>query len=145
MGKAADSREAGAALYVAIGLFVHRLRQVPVQEELTLSERSALTRLERSGSATPGALARLSQISPQGMGATLAALEKRGLVQRHPDPEDGRRVVMSVTAAGRRMLDDKRTARAEQLGRVLRENFTPSEIETLMEAVPLIQRLGELV
>ena len=145
MRKTSDPREVGAGLYVAIGLFVHRLRQVPVQEELTISERSALTRLERVGSATPGALAKLSQISPQGMGATLAALERRGLVQRHPDPGDGRRVVMSVTAAGRGMLEDKRTARADQIGKVLADNFTSEEMAILNEAVPLIKRLGELV
>ena len=36
--------------------------------------------------ATPGELAKLEQISPQSMGATLASLEARGLVQRRPDP-----------------------------------------------------------
>jgi DNA-binding MarR family transcriptional regulator len=139
-----DPREVGAALHVSIGLFVRRLRQAPVQEQLTMPEISALSRLERAGLATPGELAKAEQISPQGMGATLGALEERGLVERHRDPSDGRRVVMSLTAAGRRMVDNKRTARAEQIGKAL-AGFTATEIETLLAAAPLIERLGESI
>ena len=96
-----DVEQVAAALRVSIGLLLRRLRQAPVPGELTLPESAALTRLDRGGPATASALARLEQISPQSMGATLGALEARGLVERRPDPQDGRRVVMSVTEAGR--------------------------------------------
>ena len=102
MSEDPDIGEVAAALRVSIGLLLRRLRQVQVEGEPTLPESSALVRLDRGGPATPSALARLEQISPQSMGATLAALEARGLVERHPDPQDGRRSVMSVTDAGRR-------------------------------------------
>ena len=100
---------------MSIGLLLRRLRQVPTEGELTLPESSALARLDRAGPTTAGALARLEQISPQSMGATLAALEARGLVERAPDPEDGRRVVLSITDAGLQVLRDRRNARTEQL------------------------------
>ena len=100
MSEDPDAGQVAAALRVSIGLLLRRLRQVQVDGELTLPESSALVRLDRGGPATPSALARLEQISPQSMGATLAALEARGLVERHPDPQDGRRSVMSVTDAG---------------------------------------------
>jgi DNA-binding MarR family transcriptional regulator len=132
-----------AALQLSIGLFVRRLRQAPVQGELTLPEISALARLDRAGSATPGALARAEQITPQAMGATLAALAQRGLVKRHPDPEDGRRAVMSLTEAGRRAVHSKRSARTQQLAKALSGGFTGAELEVLMAAAPLIERLGE--
>jgi DNA-binding MarR family transcriptional regulator len=128
---------------VSIGLLLRRLRQVQVAGELTLPESSALVRLDRGGPATPSALARLEQISPQSMGATLAALEARGLIERHPDPQDGRRSVMSVTEAGRQMLGDKRDARAEQLARALSAGFTPAELKQLMTAAPLLERLAQ--
>jgi DNA-binding MarR family transcriptional regulator len=140
-----DPQEVAAALHVSIGLLAHRLRQVPVQEELTMPEISALSRLERAGPATPGAMANAAQISPQGMGATLAALEERGYVRRQADPTDGRRVLMSVTDAGRRMLRNKKTARAEQLGKALSEGFTRGDLKTLMAAAKLIERLGEAI
>ncbi len=68
-----------------------------------MPERSALARLDRGGPATSSAMAREAQITAQAMGATLNALRNRGLVERRPDPEDGRRVVLTVTdATGRR-------------------------------------------
>ena len=89
------------------------------------------------------ALAKAEQISVQSIGATLSALEARGLIQRDPDPADGRRSVMSVTEAGLATLNDKRNARIAQLARVLAGGFTPAELEQLRAAVPLIERLAE--
>jgi DNA-binding MarR family transcriptional regulator len=128
---------------MSIGVFVRRLRQLPLQNELTLPEISALSRLERAGSATPGELAKVEQITPQAMGATLAALEERGMVARRPDPSDGRRAVMSVTSAGQKALRDKRSARAEQMAQVLADGFTRAELGTLKAAAPLIERLAQ--
>ena len=143
MEQVPDPEDVAAALRVSIGLFVRRLRQAPVQGELTLPEISALTRLDRAGAATPGELAKAEQISPQAMGTTVGALEQRGLVERHPDPGDGRRAVMSLTDTGRRAVHDKRTARNEQLAKVLSDGFTRAELQTLLAAAPLIERLGE--
>ena len=96
-----DPHDVAAALRVSIGLLLRQMRQVRVAGELTVPETSALARLDRGGPATSSALARLEQISPQSMGATLSALEARGLVRRGPDARDGRRVVLSVTDLGR--------------------------------------------
>ena len=70
-----DTAQIAATLRLSIGLLLRRLRQIPTSDELTLSESAALARLDRGGPATAAALARLEQISPQSMGATLAALE----------------------------------------------------------------------
>jgi DNA-binding MarR family transcriptional regulator len=130
---------------VSIGLLLRRLRQVQADGELTLPESSALTRLDRGGPATSSALARLEQISPQSMGATLSALEARGLVERRPDPADGRRVVISLSEAGLQALRDKRNARIEQLARALSSGFTRSELQQLMAAAPLLERLAQSI
>jgi DNA-binding MarR family transcriptional regulator len=138
-----EAEEVAAALYLSVGLFKRRLRQVPAEGELSLPESSALLRLERGGPATVTALARAEQISVQSMGATLSTLEARGLIERHPDPADGRRSVMSVTKAGLAALSDKRNARIAQLAKVLAARFTPAELDQLRAAVPLIERLAE--
>jgi DNA-binding MarR family transcriptional regulator len=138
-----EAGEVAAALYLSVGLFKRRLRQAPAEGELSLPESSALRRLERGGPATVTALARAEQISVQSMGATLQALEARRLIDRHPDPADGRRSVMSVTEAGLVALSDKRNARIAQLARVLAAEFTPAERGQLMAALPLIERLAE--
>ena len=140
-----DVHDIAAALRVSIGLLLRRLRQVRPDDELTLPESSALARLDRTGPATPGALAKVEQISPQSMGATLAALEARGLIERHPDPADGRRVVLSVTGAGLELLRNKRGARVEQLARALSAGFTATELRQLAAAAPLLERLAQSI
>jgi DNA-binding MarR family transcriptional regulator len=140
-GPAAD--EVAGALLASVGLLVRRMRQVQVPGELTMPERSALARLDRGGPATSSALARQEQISPQSMGVTLAALESRGLVERRPDPDDGRCVVLSVTKAGLETLQDRRNARTQQLAQALTEGFTDPELSQLMAAAPLLERLAQ--
>jgi DNA-binding MarR family transcriptional regulator len=144
MSRELDAYDVAGALHVSISLLRWRLRQV-LEGELSLPERSALARLDHGGPATPGQLAKREQITPQGMGATLATLEARGLVERHPDPADGRRVVMSLTAAGRQALQNRRNARTEQIAKALSAEFTPAELRELMTAVPLIERLAQTV
>jgi DNA-binding MarR family transcriptional regulator len=138
-----DVRDVAAALRVSMGLLLRRLRQVGVPGELTVPETSALARLDRNGPATSSELARVEQISPQSMGATLSALEARGLVTRDPDARDGRRIVLSVTEAGRQLLRDKRDARTEHLARALSAGFTREELGQLMAAAPLLERLAQ--
>jgi DNA-binding MarR family transcriptional regulator len=140
-----DIREVAGALRVSIGLLLRRMRQAQPEGELTLPETSALARLDRGGPTTATALAKLEQISPQSMGATLAALEARGLVERRPDPADGRRAVISATEAGLQVLRNRRNARTEQLAQAMSAEFTRSELRQLMAAAPLIERLAQSI
>jgi DNA-binding MarR family transcriptional regulator len=140
-----DATDVAGALRASIGLLLRRLRQVQAAGELTLPESAALTRLDRGGPSTASALARLEQISPQSMGATLGTLEARGLIERRPDPQDGRRVVLSITDAGRQVLQNKRNARAERLAKALAAGFTPSELRQLQAAAPLLERLAQSI
>ena len=143
MTNAPDVSDVASALQVSIGLFLRRIRQVKSEGDLTLPERSALGRLDRGGPSTSAALARVEQISPQSMGATLAALEARGLVERRPDPDDGRQIVLSLTESGRQKLQDRRSEQTQYLAQTLAETFSPVELEQLMTAAPLIERLAE--
>jgi DNA-binding MarR family transcriptional regulator len=145
MERTPQTDELATALYDGIGLVARRLRQAPAPGELSLPERSALTRLERSGPATAAELARTEQITPQAMGVTLNGLEQRGIVERRPDPHDRRRVVMALTEAGAEVMRRKHDARARQLAEVLEQRFTAAEREALAAAVPLIVRLAESI
>ena len=138
-----DVTEVAGALRVAVGLVVRKLRQGPYAGELTVAESSALARLERGGPATSSDLAREDRVSPQSMGATVAALLDRGLIERARDPRDGRRIVLSVTEAGRRTLRDKRGARTEHIAAALRDGFSADELRQLDGAAVLLERLAE--
>ena len=118
-GSVPDAHEVAAALRVAIGMLYRRLKQTSPNDELTLAESSTLSRLERGGPASSSELARHDRISPQSMGVTVAALEDRGLIERDRDPGDGRRIVLSITEAGRQLIHDKRGARTGQIAAAL--------------------------
>jgi DNA-binding MarR family transcriptional regulator len=140
-----DVAEVAGALRVSVGTLVRKLKQVPAtgDEELTVPETSALSRLDRGGPATSSDLARLERISPQSMGATIAALEQRGLIARDRDPHDGRRIVLSVTEAGLQVVRDRRGARTAQIARALATGFTPEELAQLRAVTSLLERLAE--
>lgn len=136
--------DVAGALHASVRLLVQRLRQTPaVGGDLTSPETSALARLDRTGPMTAAELARLERISPQSIGATVAALEERGLVNRAPDPADGRRSILSLSADGRALLERRRSARSEHMSEVLESAFTRAEVKQLQAAAPLIERLAQ--
>jgi DNA-binding MarR family transcriptional regulator len=141
----ADLVRAGCDLRVALGRIVRRLRQDRDPGEPTMSEVSVLAQLDRHGAATPGVLADRERVRPQAMGATLAVLERRALVERATDPTDGRRVVLSITDAGRRILVDRRSRNAERMTSALSHGFSPAEQRRLIAIIPLLERMADLL
>ena len=138
-----DIEELAGALRVSVGMLFRRLKQAEPEDDLTMPETSALSRLDRGGPMTSSDLARQDRISPQSMGVTVAALEQRGLIARDRDPEDGRRIMLSLTEAGRHVVHSRRGARTERIARALRDGFTPAELAQLRAIIPLVERLAE--
>ncbi len=138
------SEPAGRAardLRVLVGRLRRRLREVDDVGELTPSQLSVLSRLDRNGAASPSDLAAAEHVRPQSMGATLAALAERGLTDRHPDPTDGRRHLVSLSALGHESIRGTRQVREEWLARALQDRFTEAERHTVTEALALLERL----
>ena len=136
---------AAGELRALLGRLSRRLRQTSVVGELTLPQASVLSLLEREGPATPGALATKERITPQSMGTILVSLEELGLVSRTPDPTDGRRLVISLTEAGRQVIHGARRQKEERLAQALATNFTNEEQQVLRAALPLLERLARLL
>jgi DNA-binding MarR family transcriptional regulator len=136
------SAQQAGELRATLGLLYRRLRQTRAGADLTLPESSALSRLDQHGPATGAQLARIEQVSPQSIGATVQALEAKGLIGRAPDPHDGRRVILSLTAAGRETLRSKRSARTEQMTRALAA-LTVQERAQLMAVLPVLEHLAQ--
>lgn len=131
------------AILGSVTLLIRRLRQIQLGAGgLTPPERTALGHLSRLGPTTSAELAREAQVRPQSMGATLASLEARGLIERSQDPADGRRVVLSLSEAGARVRQDKRNARSEKVSAALSADFSAAERKRLMECAPLLERLA---
>jgi DNA-binding MarR family transcriptional regulator len=143
-----DDREELLATANAVRLAVSQLNR-RVRDEwisgVSPTETSVLSRLDRSGPETIADLARRTGVTPQAMGATVAALESRGLLTRAPDPTDGRRALLSPTPAGRELIHDARDAVTERLANALAKEFTAGDVALIRRAAPMIERLAHLI
>jgi DNA-binding MarR family transcriptional regulator len=137
-----DTVRLATALRLAVARITRRLRQAHTVGDISLSGVSVLARLAGSGPDSPGSIAELERVRPQAMAATLAGLEQRGLVRRTPDAADGRRAIVTITDAGRTVLEERRSESVRSLTHAL-EEFTPQERRALLDALPLLDRLAE--
>lgn len=140
-----DTARIANELRACLGPLVRRLRQVQADGELTLSQTSALVRLDRNGPATATELATGEGIRTQSMASILGVLQERGLISRAADATDGRRVVLSLTDAGRQSLRGARAERARRLAEAMSTELTPAEQQQLAAAIPLLERIARRV
>ena len=140
--EAARALAVAAELRVVVGRLMRRLREQASAGDLTSSQKSVLLHLEREGSATVTVLARAQDMRPQSMGAIVSTLEAAGLLEGKPDPTDGRRTLLSLTAACREMITAGRAARQDWLFRAIQANLDSQEQEQLAGAVELLKRLA---
>ncbi|MGH3495665.1 MAG: MarR family winged helix-turn-helix transcriptional regulator [Sciscionella sp.] len=73
--------------------------------EITPLQSTALTVLERRSDLSTAQLARNSFVTDQSASDMVTAMRERGLIARLPDPNDRRRRVLRLTAAGQDLLD----------------------------------------
>ncbi|MEU5753975.1 MarR family transcriptional regulator [Streptomyces sp. NPDC047829] len=128
-------------LRVVFSRLRRRIREVARDEDLTPPQVSALTLVGKHGAATASALASAEGVRPQSMAATLAALDRHGLIRRSPDPEDGRRQLVTLTEAGRARMEGDRQVREEWLARAFQDRCTAEERDTVLRALALLARL----
>ena len=126
----------------AVSRLARRLRQERPPHELGLTSLSVLSKLYRLGPASPSALAAAENVQPQSMTRVLATLAERGLVAREPHPTDRRQTVVSITGAGREVLEADRSQRDAWLAGVIEDRLTPVEREFLRAAAALLDVLA---
>jgi DNA-binding MarR family transcriptional regulator len=140
-----EVRATATRLRVSMSAFKRRAHEASTEGDLTAPQVTALSRIDRLGPLTTAELARREQITPQAMGATIASLERLGLVARIADAADGRRSILSLTPPGRDAVHSGRSAVSDKIAAALAESFTPDEIAILDAAAPLIERLSDLL
>jgi DNA-binding MarR family transcriptional regulator len=140
--------DAGLAsvLRISVSRLARRLRAERLakglEPGLSDTQLAALAALERHGDMTPGELADHEKVQPPSMTRVIAALEERGLVMRGPHATDRRQVVLTVTQAGRDVVQQSRMLREAWLAQRLRE-LTPQERATLRAAAPILEKLSQ--
>ena len=140
-GMSASAVRAAHEIRVVIGRLRRRFKETYDNEQLTPSQTSVLSRLSKEGPASASALAAAERVRPQSMAATLSVLDERGLIRRRPDPDDGRRQLVSLSETGGAFMADKRRAGEEWLARSLETGYTEAERQTILEALALLDRL----
>ncbi|MGB7144258.1 MAG: MarR family transcriptional regulator [Mycobacterium sp.] len=136
---AAASRD----LQVMFSRLRRQLKDVATGAGLTPSQTAVLTRLWKEGASSASALAAAERVRSQSMATILAGLDQHGLIRRAPDPDDGRRQMISLTAAGRRRAESDRQVREEWLGRAMQERYSEWERGVINDALSLLQRLTD--
>jgi DNA-binding MarR family transcriptional regulator len=122
---------------------IHLLRRVRKQDTASgegPARLSALSVLVFGGPMTLGELAAAEQVKPPTMTRIVTGLEAGGLTQRIADSKDGRRVSVSATAKGVRLLQAARQRRIEALAGQLKL-LSDKELRLLQDAADLLDQV----
>jgi DNA-binding MarR family transcriptional regulator len=118
-----------------------RIRNNRADGAMSDTKMGVLFRVEVSP-ATPSQLAERERVTPPSMNRTLNALEEAGLVARTPDPDDARKVIVTITPAGEALIAETRRLRTAWFSQRLAE-LTPDERAALEAVVPVLRRISE--
>jgi DNA-binding MarR family transcriptional regulator len=135
-----DTTHVASELRMVIGHLVRRLR---AEHRFSLSQGAVLGRLDREGTKSIGDLAVAERVRPQSMTQTVADLEAEGLIARHDDPSDGRRILVELTDKGLDTLEAERRHREGWLARAIDEDLSEDDRRVLAKALAVLRRLSE--
>jgi len=128
---------------VAVGRLVRRFRSLAVEGDLSTGQASVLVRLDKEGPASASELAAAERVRPQSMATIVLALEEAGLVERHRDPDDGRRQLVTLTERGRERRMDVRRAKEAWLAQTLQERCTDEELRKVIEVMEIVDAVAQ--
>jgi DNA-binding MarR family transcriptional regulator len=148
MDKPRSQGEASDAVRLAMAVFRLRSR-IRIEAGLRstgipISQLAVLGRIIDEGPTTAAALAAGEHVTQQAIAQSLATLKQRGLVDKQADPSDGRKHLVSATAAGRELRESLAVSREEWLTRAVDAAVKPEERALLREAIGLLERIADV-
>ncbi|HAR95957.1 MAG TPA: MarR family transcriptional regulator [Deltaproteobacteria bacterium] len=129
-GKRGEKGHLGYLLRQAVTAYRLRMERALAGVDITLPQFRVLTKLAAYPGISNADLARLTQLTPQTVSATIANLERAGLVSRRPHEVHGRIQHLDITENGRTLLTTSRT-RVRAIERELMEGLSPEEEQTI--------------
>ena len=137
--------EQAARLRMAIARMARRLRQSAshgTDSDLGASSAAALATIERAGPLTPSELADVERIKRPTVTRIVARLVEGGMVERGPDPDDGRCSLISITPSGKDHLNRLRSRKDAYLAQRL-VDLSDRDVATLRRAAAILERMLE--
>ncbi len=138
-GTDTDIAELAADLRGVMGQLIRRLRK---ENLFPLHQASVLGRLDRCGSQSVSDLAAAERVRPQSMAQTVGDLEGEGLLERKPDPDDRRRALVTITAAGKARIEADRRAREGWLVKAF-EEMPETDLAAVERSVEILRRVAD--
>ena len=136
-----DIEVAGVLRTVITRLIKQLRRETKDEAQLSLTERSTLGLLYQHGELLPSDIARMEKVTTQSMSQIVNHLFEVGFIHKAPSGEDKRKVLLSLTPAGRVSVEERRHNKEEWLAKALNEKATPEERELVMEALTVLEKL----
>jgi len=109
--------------------------------EYSMTEVETISHLFRSGALLPTELAALTKVKTQSMSQILKKMEEQGLIKRTPSKEDKRKVFISLSSYGKKMVEKVRYEKDEWLKDAIDKLLTDKEKELLIKALPALNKL----
>ena len=134
----ADAEALHDALSELVRVYQFRDRDRICCHDISVTQCYALDALLRRGPSGLNELAAELYLDKSTASRVVAALERKRYVSRQPHPEDGRAVVLTVTARGRRLHENIRADLVAEAGQIVAD-FEPEVREA---AARLILRLA---
>lgn len=135
-----NRREAADRIHSAAIHLLRRVREVDAEAmALSPARASALSVLVFGGARSLTELADAERVTAATMSKLVTALEREGLVRRHPDVNDARAIRIEATAKARRILERGRASRLDLLERLLSE-ATDDEVDAVRVAAEAVER-----
>ncbi|RNI24728.1 MarR family winged helix-turn-helix transcriptional regulator [Flexivirga caeni] len=114
-----------------------RMREIP-EGGLTSAQGAVLLRLDKDGPSSTTLLAAAEGVRSQSMTVTLNGLEAKGLIERRPDPADGRRAIVTLSDAGRDQVREGRELRHLWLAQALDARLAPEQLVAVNDSITLL-------
>ena len=130
-------------LYNVLGKILRKLRKQAGKQPFSTTEQATMALLDSNGQMLPSELADAHHISAQGISQIVNRLFDQGVITRHPDQSDKRKVYLSLTKKGQQALLNIRISRSKWLAGTVSDQLSPKEKNILKEAVEILGRLAE--
>jgi DNA-binding MarR family transcriptional regulator len=116
-------------------------KQMSSVNTYSMTEMETIGHLMRKPVLLPTELAALTRVTTQSMSAILKKMEEQGMIIRRPAKDDKRKWYISLSSAGKKMVEKIRYDKDEWLKDTIEETLSVKEKDLLKKALPILNKL----